>query len=375
MLRTAWISLALLLPSQEPEAALRSRHEEITAYLKTAKSEREFRAAAGDLLKLADQAFQQNKYELAAKVYGDLEKVARGTLKDAGLALSAQENGKRAQDIGREFKKALKSFLSIEEQKGTPEDQSAVGRFLCFTKGDWDLGLPYLAKGKEAALQTLAEQDLAGQNPAALAEAWHGLLKKEAGVKDRVLHWSAKAWPMLEGIAREKARERAKGLQRLGPAKRGALPSSWRGEGTQPEGQWLESEFARSGKYSIALRSGLQAPGKPSAMITQPMQVPPGETLKLSVWVLADGTDGGDLVRLFFSDAAGKPLGARGPFIPADFPFWRRLEQEFTLPPEAAQMSLGVLAVGKQAGLLWIDALSVKSADGKEYAVNGDFER
>lgn len=44
-----------------------------------------------------------------------------------------------------------------------PSDADAnltVGRFLCFDKGDWDAGLPLLAKGSDGALANLAKSDV-----------------------------------------------------------------------------------------------------------------------------------------------------------------------------------------------------------------------
>ena len=51
----------------------------------------------------------------------------------------------------------------------------AVGRFRCFVRGDWDGGLPLLAKGSDDALRAAAERDLARPTePAAEAPAGSG---------------------------------------------------------------------------------------------------------------------------------------------------------------------------------------------------------
>ncbi len=48
-----------------------------------------------------------------------------------------------------------------------------MGTFFCLLKGDWEKGLPMLAKGSDAALKKLAEQELA--KPAeAPKESWLG---------------------------------------------------------------------------------------------------------------------------------------------------------------------------------------------------------
>jgi hypothetical protein len=63
--------------------------------------------------------------------------------------------------------------------KAQPDDQPAnllVGQFLCFSKGDWVVGLPYLAKGAAPELRKLAAADLARPKAASerkeIADGW-----------------------------------------------------------------------------------------------------------------------------------------------------------------------------------------------------------
>ena len=54
---------------------------------------------------------------------------------------------------------AMKSALTTLAR--TPEDpvaNSQMGQFLCFVKGNWDLGLRFIAKGSDAALKSIADK-------------------------------------------------------------------------------------------------------------------------------------------------------------------------------------------------------------------------
>jgi hypothetical protein len=93
LLSAAFCALILFQADDKP---LKDRHAEILAFVKTAKSERELRAAIGDLGKLGEQAFDLNKYDLSAKAYSDAEKLARTAVRDLPLAQSLQEAAKKA---------------------------------------------------------------------------------------------------------------------------------------------------------------------------------------------------------------------------------------------------------------------------------------
>jgi hypothetical protein len=78
----------------------------------------------------------------------------------------------------------MKSVL--QTQAKNPDDPVAnleIGRFLCFVKGSWDLGLSFIVKGSDQPLKALAEKELAFPMKAAdcvaLADGWYDLAEKE----------------------------------------------------------------------------------------------------------------------------------------------------------------------------------------------------
>jgi len=359
---------------QADEKAIKEKQAEVLAFAKTAKSEREFRAALLDLKKLGEQAYAINKFDLAVKLYGDAEKIARGSLKDVPAAQSLQEAAKRAAEVGKEFGKADKAISAILRNEATPEDYTASGKFTCFVKGDWELGLSDLSKGKDETLKKLAEDDLAAANPLALGDAWFGMMKKEPGAKERVLHWYGKAWPSLSGIDKEKVRDRLNKLYGpIAPGKPAPLPAGWSGStGDFPKVEVLPGRAPSGG---LALRI---TPGKTGKLIdilrAPPVQVKAGQKCEFSAWVLSDGTDGGgDKVFFWVKDAADKLLIIKEPKIDPDTPVWNHLSWSLDLPDGAARAGVGIL-LDSSKGFVWADDISVL-IDGREALTGGGFER
>ena len=109
------------------------------------------------------------------------------------------------------------AVATIETTPTDPEANSAVGRFLCFVKGDWESGIPMLAIGNEETLKNLAERELsmpisAGEQ-VALGDAWwtigeslNGLSKRN--IVMRAQHWYLTALPKLSGLSAARVRKR-----------------------------------------------------------------------------------------------------------------------------------------------------------------------
>jgi hypothetical protein len=84
----------------------------------------------------------------------------------------------------------------------------AVGQFYCFHKGDWDKGLPLLARAGDEGLAALAKEDVQRPKEAAaqvkLAQAWEARAEKAEGIesssaKQRAYYWYMEALPRLDG--------------------------------------------------------------------------------------------------------------------------------------------------------------------------------
>jgi hypothetical protein len=149
---------------------------------KSAKSPEECGALASAFLRLVDDLVGADLYDQADKATAAAVQHARKS-NDAGLTARATVRAKEITEA-KTLYQAMKSVL--EALAKTPDDPAAnfeMGKFLCFVKGSWDLGLRFLVKGSDAALKSLAEKELSSTvQPAdrvASADGWWDLAEKE----------------------------------------------------------------------------------------------------------------------------------------------------------------------------------------------------
>jgi hypothetical protein len=105
----------------------------------------------------------------------------------------------------------------LAEMPDDPKLASEAGSFFCFRDGDWNRGLPYLAKGSDAKLAALAKDDLLSAGDAAaagrLGDAWWEWAegqKADARVagRQRALAFYEKAMPQAQGLERMRLEKR-----------------------------------------------------------------------------------------------------------------------------------------------------------------------
>ena len=95
---------------------------------------------------------------------------------------------------------------TLKEKPDDPEANLALGKYRCFNRGDWDKGLPMLAKGDDGKLKALAEKDIAGaasaKEQAKLADAWWNVSR------GRAIYWYEQALPGLAGLEKDRVEKR-----------------------------------------------------------------------------------------------------------------------------------------------------------------------
>ena len=132
------------------------------------------------------------------------------------------------------FRSLLAEFGLVQEAKEklktTPDDPVAhltIGKFYCFGKGQWDLGLSHLAKSGDPAWDGWATKELAAPTDplqqVALADGWWDAGEKLTGlakthVQDHAKAWYQKASVGLTGLTLTRIHARVK----TGPAGAGA---------------------------------------------------------------------------------------------------------------------------------------------------------
>ena len=149
---------------------------------KTAKSPDEAGAIAEAMLKHIDDLVQADQFDAADKAAS----AAAALAKKSGDVSLAGRTSTRAKETAEMKSLAQAQKGVLQRMAKNPEEPGAnleMGKFLCFVKGSWDLGLRFLVKGSDAALKGLAEKELAypadPAERAALADGWAAQADKE----------------------------------------------------------------------------------------------------------------------------------------------------------------------------------------------------
>ncbi len=164
---------------------------------------------------LIDEAVSADRYDVARQLAGLAVTSAKASKE---LCIKAATG--RAQEVKNAeaaYGQVKKSLDALAENAKDPEPNLAVGTFYCFTKGQWEKGLPMLASGSDAALKGLAEKELAKPTDAdrqvELGDGWWVLAEKETGaaerrMRERADYWYQQALPNLTGLTKAKVKKR-----------------------------------------------------------------------------------------------------------------------------------------------------------------------
>src|SRR5262249_49638139 len=116
--------------------------------------------AVGELaLGAADEATRADRFADALALVGVAESAGRRSQTPA-LISRAQARDKELKALQKEFAAAKEAAETLKTKEDDPAANALTGRYLCLRKGDWDKGLPHLAKSDDPALAALAKKDL-----------------------------------------------------------------------------------------------------------------------------------------------------------------------------------------------------------------------
>ena len=174
---------------------------------------------------LMEDAILADKFDLAEQLQAIALRAAR-KCGDTALVKRLQRRGKDLQRICEDFAATANAQAALEKDRDDAAASLTVGKFYCFSKGDWEKGLPLLARGADAALKSVAEKEQANPNTAderlALADQWWQLADdQKGGVKEamqlRAQKWYREAVSYLSGLGRARAEKRLEQLAKLFP--------------------------------------------------------------------------------------------------------------------------------------------------------------
>ena len=108
-------------------------------------------------IELSDELARVDDYVIAIRVCSALQPQTAGS---APLRSLLQQH---IRDLGAQRDAAERFARDLAKLSASPNDPAAnlaAGKYVCFVKGDWENGLPMLAKSSDAALKTLAAEEL-----------------------------------------------------------------------------------------------------------------------------------------------------------------------------------------------------------------------
>jgi hypothetical protein len=185
----------------------------LAALIKSVKAPEDAAALAEAHLRHVEDLITADQYDAADKAaaaaVGQAKKAGNPGLSARAATLSKQVGEMKSLFLGQ--KKILERLAKDGDDPGANLE---MGKYLCFVKGSWDLGLRFMVKGSDAALKATAEKELAFPEAAAerasLADGWFELGEKDKSPlrKSRLLEHARSiyeaALPSATGLLRSK---------------------------------------------------------------------------------------------------------------------------------------------------------------------------
>jgi len=232
----------------------------VTKMAATTREPEAARSLAKNCIALIAEAIRAESFESAVSLQAKAEGLARLS-QDATLAVRLQDLKKEVASLRDEYTR-VKPML----EKPGSGDEEAVGRYLCFVKGDWDAGLAHLVAGAKAPLKALVEKDALhpaeADKQVELADGWADLAQKERSawrksrIQARVRFWLEKAQPGATGVLKmriekklgelEEAEPGVVNLLKLIDVRQDAILGDWTMDGgtlISPSAEWVRIQI------------------------------------------------------------------------------------------------------------------------------------
>jgi hypothetical protein len=163
-----------------------------------------------------DEAIRGEDFDTARQL-ADLAAAEAHKSHDTSLMAEVQSHVKELDRLAKAYAEVKAANEALEKNPTDPQANLAVGRHLCFVKGDWEQGVPMLALCGDAGLKAAAENDIAAEKDPkaklAAADAWWDLSEKEEGLvrqqmQQRAVGWYRQAQSVATGLAAVKIERR-----------------------------------------------------------------------------------------------------------------------------------------------------------------------
>ena len=176
--------------------------------------------AARDLceaaLKLANGAVSRDDFDAAGR-FARLAATAAHRVKEPQFNRDVLAREREIEHLKSRYALVAKAMETLSGDPDSAAANLAVGQWHCFAKGNWEKGLPMLAKGSDPDLAAIAKQDLAAPAKASdqmdLGDAWWNLAQKQSAasrsaVQLRAASWYKRCLPGLSGLDKIRVQKR-----------------------------------------------------------------------------------------------------------------------------------------------------------------------
>jgi len=171
--------------------ALAMKEDLLRSAGRATKDPAQFAMIADRAVGLIEEAVAEDDYDRAVR-FGNLAMAAAKRAKDVKLLKGIVVRLKEVRQQETFFEESQKARALLAKDANDADANLAVGRYLCFVKGDWPAGLRLLALGSDKQLQHLAareaQKELSTDQQVALADGWWAVGEEMKGrVRDQVL--------------------------------------------------------------------------------------------------------------------------------------------------------------------------------------------
>lgn len=166
---------------------------------------------------LAEELLANDDYSDVHKALRAAENVALKA-RSAALAKTIQVQIRSTYELEDQYGQVKKAQKKLDKNGDDPGANLLVGKYMCFIKGDWEIGLAMLARCSDAKLKDLAKhdsevpEDVKGQ--VEVGDGWYELAQTEKNVRakkqlqSRACVWYKEAQVNADGINKAKIQKR-----------------------------------------------------------------------------------------------------------------------------------------------------------------------
>lgn len=162
--------------------AMSLKNTALTTVARTAKQPSDFAALAEAMLALVNELVAADQYDAADKTVTAAVQHARRS-NDSAVGNRAANRAKEVAEARTRFQGMKGVLETLAKNPDDPAANGEMGQFLCFVKGNWELGPRFLTKGPDDPLKALCQKELTLPTQSvelvALADGWAELADKE----------------------------------------------------------------------------------------------------------------------------------------------------------------------------------------------------